>query len=33
MIGGHTGDTLGACQQIVEIILFTGLALGISIPN
>lgn len=33
MIGGHTGDTLGACQQIVEIALFTGLALGISIPN
>lgn len=28
MIGGHTGDTLGACQQIVEITLLTGLALG-----
>ena len=33
MLGGQTGDTLGACQQIVEILLMTGLALGISIPN
>ncbi|MAS06295.1 MAG: adenosylcobinamide-GDP ribazoletransferase [Ahrensia sp.] len=29
MIGGITGDTLGACQQIAEIMLLTGLALGI----
>jgi adenosylcobinamide-GDP ribazoletransferase len=29
----QTGDTLGACQQIVEIMLLTGLALGISIPT
>ena len=28
-IGGITGDTLGACQQIAEIMLLTGLALGI----
>ncbi|GAB4349031.1 MAG: adenosylcobinamide-GDP ribazoletransferase [Oricola sp.] len=33
MIGGQTGDTLGACQQIVEILLLTGLALGISDPT
>lgn len=33
LIGGHTGDTLGACQQIVEIALLTGLALGVSIPT
>jgi len=33
MIGGQTGDTLGACQQVVEIMLLTGLALGISIPT
>jgi len=33
MIGGQTGDTLGACQQIVEVMLLTGLALGISIPT
>lgn len=33
MIGGITGDTLGACQQIAEIMLLTGLALGISIPT
>lgn len=33
MIGGQTGDTLGACQQIVEIMTLTGLALTISIPN
>jgi adenosylcobinamide-GDP ribazoletransferase len=33
MIGGQTGDTLGTCQQIVEIMLLTGLALGISIPT
>lgn len=33
MIGGQTGDTLGACQQIVEIMLLTGLALGVSIPT
>lgn len=33
MIGGVTGDVLGASQQIVEIMLLTGLALGISIPT
>jgi adenosylcobinamide-GDP ribazoletransferase len=33
MIGGHTGDTLGACQQIVEILLLAGLALGAATPN
>lgn len=33
MIGGQTGDTLGSCQQIVEVMLLTGLALGISIPT
>ncbi|WP_246272910.1 adenosylcobinamide-GDP ribazoletransferase [Oricola thermophila] len=33
MLGGQTGDTLGACQQIVEILLYTGLALGIAIPT
>jgi len=33
MIGGVTGDTLGACQQIAEIMLLTGLALGFSIPT
>ncbi len=33
MIGGVTGDTLGACQQIVEISLLTGLALGFSVPT
>jgi len=33
MIGGITGDTLGACQQIAEIMLLAGLALGISLPT
>lgn len=33
MIGGQTGDTLGACQQLVEIALLTGLASRITIPT
>ncbi len=27
-IGGHTGDTIGAAQQIAETLLFAGLAIG-----
>jgi adenosylcobinamide-GDP ribazoletransferase len=27
-IGGHTGDTVGAAQQIAEALLFAGLAAG-----
>jgi adenosylcobinamide-GDP ribazoletransferase len=27
-IGGHTGDTIGAAQQIAEALLFAGLAIG-----
>jgi adenosylcobinamide-GDP ribazoletransferase len=30
-IGGHTGDTIGASQQIAEALLFAGLAAGTSI--
>lgn len=30
MIKGQTGDTLGACQQLVEIALLTGLAISYS---
>ena len=33
MIGGLTGDTLGAAQQIAEVMLLTGLVLGISNPT
>ncbi len=29
-IGGHTGDTIGAAQQIAEALLFVGLAAGTS---
>jgi adenosylcobinamide-GDP ribazoletransferase len=32
-IGGHTGDTLGACQQIVECLLLAGLAIRFSVPT
>ena len=27
-LGGHTGDTIGAAQQIAEALLFAGLAIG-----
>ena len=27
-IGGHTGDTIGACQQITEIVILVALALA-----
>jgi adenosylcobinamide-GDP ribazoletransferase len=30
-IGGHTGDTVGAAQQIAEALVFAGLATGTSI--
>jgi adenosylcobinamide-GDP ribazoletransferase len=33
MIGGVTGDTLGACQQLVEIALLAGLALRLTSPT
>ncbi|WP_223385712.1 adenosylcobinamide-GDP ribazoletransferase [Oricola cellulosilytica] len=33
MIGGQTGDTLGACQQLVEIASLAGLASRITIPT
>lgn len=29
MIGGHTGDTIGACEQIAEAALLVGLAMAI----
>jgi adenosylcobinamide-GDP ribazoletransferase len=29
-IGGHTGDTIGAAQQIAETALLAGLTLGLS---
>lgn len=29
MIGGQTGDTLGACQQVVEIAVLVGLAMQV----
>jgi adenosylcobinamide-GDP ribazoletransferase len=29
MIGGHTGDTIGACEQIAEATLLIGLAMAI----
>ncbi len=28
-IGGHTGDTIGACQQITEIVILVALAIAI----
>jgi adenosylcobinamide-GDP ribazoletransferase len=28
--GGHTGDTIGAAQQIAEILLFVGLSSGVA---
>ena len=31
-IGGHTGDTIGAAQQISEALLFAGLSAGWGIP-
>jgi len=27
-IGGHTGDTIGAAQQIAETLLLAGLSIG-----
>lgn len=30
MIAGQTGDTIGACQQLVEIAMLSGLAISIS---
>jgi cobalamin synthase len=27
-LGGHTGDTIGAAQQVAEALIFTGLSVG-----
>jgi adenosylcobinamide-GDP ribazoletransferase len=31
-LGGHTGDTIGAAQQIAEALVFAGLSAGWAIP-